>query len=253
MTPQAPETQHISATVRRLRTEQGFTQRELAQHLGISQGRLSQLERGGGSFSAEQLITMLRLFDVDIDAFDPLPSSDGSLQNALIRFGARHLRPDPDARVLEEHNSATRALLAVLLTPASPRFLTALAPVLLWSCDQLSLPAIQDRLVQAGAPHRLPWLVENTLEAIGQERPETTDWRRQIERGSMVGTIFLNHLAVPAQDAPLDPIDRGIRTLRSQQEAVAEASAITRKWRLVTMLQVHDFARALMQALQAAP
>jgi transcriptional regulator with XRE-family HTH domain len=55
----------ISTKVRDLHTGRRWTQAELAKPLGRSQARLSEVERGQGSFSAEQLLEILRLFNVD--------------------------------------------------------------------------------------------------------------------------------------------------------------------------------------------
>ena len=57
------------AKVRELRTERRWTQAVLAEKLGLSPARLSEIERGGGSFTAEQFLEVLRLFNVNVDAF----------------------------------------------------------------------------------------------------------------------------------------------------------------------------------------
>jgi hypothetical protein len=58
-----------------------------------------------------------------------------------------------------------------LLEPRSERWVTALAPVVVWSIDELALPPLHD-LVVAGVPARLGWLVENADEA------RALPWRR---------------------------------------------------------------------------
>ncbi len=57
----------IVARVRELRLERRWTQEELAKKLGLSQARLSEIERGGGSFAAEQLVELLQLFNVPLE------------------------------------------------------------------------------------------------------------------------------------------------------------------------------------------
>src|SRR5687768_17386784 len=88
--------QGVCAKVRDLRLGRRWTQAELAVRLGMSQSRLSQVERGEGSFTAEQLIEILRLFNVPLDQFIPAPDPDAELQNAFARLGAFHLRESPD-------------------------------------------------------------------------------------------------------------------------------------------------------------
>src|SRR5688572_32511928 len=83
----------IVQKVRELRRARHLTQAELSQRLGLSQGRLSEIERGGGSFTAEQFLAILKLFNVSAAFFDSTAKSPTvALQNALARLGALHLR-----------------------------------------------------------------------------------------------------------------------------------------------------------------
>src|SRR6476469_4792741 len=82
----------ISATVRALRKERGWTQAELAEKLGLSQNRLSEVERGDGSFTAEQFLLILKLFNVTTSRFADATDRPQQLQNALARRGASHLQ-----------------------------------------------------------------------------------------------------------------------------------------------------------------
>ena len=71
MTPPRPE-QHrskIARKVKTLREEKRWTQAELSGRLGLSQSRLSEIERGQGSFTAEQFLTILKLFNVPVTHF----------------------------------------------------------------------------------------------------------------------------------------------------------------------------------------
>ena len=52
----------IAAKVRELRQSRNWTQAELSKRLQLSQSRLSEIERGAGSFTAEQFLLLLRLF-----------------------------------------------------------------------------------------------------------------------------------------------------------------------------------------------
>ena len=52
--------QQIAAKVRELRRARRWTQAELAGHLQLSQNRLSDIERGDGSFTAEQFLLLSR-------------------------------------------------------------------------------------------------------------------------------------------------------------------------------------------------
>ncbi len=244
----------ISRTVRRLRRSRQWTQGELAKKLGLSQSRLSEIERGGGSFTAEQLLLILRLFNADLQDFDPTPATDGSLQNALVRHGARHLRTVPDAAISSEYASAAKAVAAVLLNPNSERFVTALAPVLLQHCDDISLPSLQITLSHAGRPNRLGWLVENVAEAVDslvEDRQLGLDWKQRARRLHVVAQEFLANLR-PQLDNPKaptrDPLDRGIRTPRTLEKTWRQGSPISTRWHSVSALQVADFTDALRRA-----
>jgi transcriptional regulator with XRE-family HTH domain len=61
----------IGAHVRKLRQENRWSKTRLANMLGISQNYLSLLERGRGSFTAEQFLIMLEHFNVSVDEFLP--------------------------------------------------------------------------------------------------------------------------------------------------------------------------------------
>lgn len=244
----------IAAKVRELRTSRRLTQRELAGVLGLSQNRLSEIERGGGSFSAEQLLLILRLFNVDVDTFDDSRSStEGVLQNALIRFGADHLRQVRDAAASDRFRTAADTVAAVLLQPYSERFLTSLAPVLLRSSEDLALPALQADLVRAGRPHRLPWLVENTVLAIDGLSSDSDHprWRKRALRARLVLAEFLDHLPHPTEGTgspSRDALERDIRTKQTLEWTWDHASSVSRKWQIISAIQVDDFIDALRRA-----
>jgi transcriptional regulator with XRE-family HTH domain len=72
-----------------------WTQEEFAHHLHLSQGRLSDLERGNGSFTSEQFLKILTLFNIPTSHFAANAAShDSQLQNALAR-----LTPTPPPHV----------------------------------------------------------------------------------------------------------------------------------------------------------
>src|SRR5882672_1947944 len=79
----------IAGQVRDLRNERRWTQGELAAHLGVSQNHVSDLERGRGSFTAEQFLALLQIFNVPASRFSPSSATTGeaALQNALARLG----------------------------------------------------------------------------------------------------------------------------------------------------------------------
>jgi DNA-binding XRE family transcriptional regulator len=176
----------VANRVRAIRRERGWTRAVLGERLGLAQARLSEIERGDGSFSAEQLLMILDLFNVPISEFLPASDADDELQNALIRFGAIHLRQVPGGVASGRTMTPDDAILATLVGSRSSRLVTALAPVLVHP----------------------PW-----------------------EMGA------------------LDLFDPTIRSDRTREIVWSErASAISRRWRIVSELQPDDFGEALRSA-----
>ena len=241
--------QRIGVQVRERRRQRLWSQRELAERLGLSQVRLSRIEAGMTSLTAEQFLLLLQIFNVDLSAFaEPVERSSG-LQNALARYGAAHLREDPSVGIDPAHARPLDAVRAVLLQPDSERLVTALAPVLIVSADSVPLPVLQHELERAGVPNRLGWVVENTAEACESVgKSATRRHRRLLRRANLVLGNFLAHLE-PSDHVLLDPFEHGIVTEKTHQRIWKDASPLSRKWRIASSLRVEDFEQALGEAL----
>lgn len=237
--------------MRALRTERRWTQAELAKKLGLSQARLSEIERGDGSFTAEQLLEVLRLFNVTLDEFTEPRVLEDELQNALERLGAGHLRGVssglPSVRVAK----VRAAVRETLLSPRDSRLVLALAPVLLANLDALSLDLLHDELATLGFPARLPWLVENLhaalfLNRVAPGRVAAARWHRA---RTVLGDFIARHPG-PQSGAisRFDHLDSSLRSDRSLAQVLASASEISRKWGVVSELQPEHFADALRSA-----
>ena len=244
--------QRVAAKVRELRRARGLTQAELGRLLGLSQARLSEIEGGDGSFTAEQLIAVLTLFNVDIASFLPPTNEDDELQNALIQHGATHLRQVPGVASSGRFSTPSQAILAVLLTPQSARFVTALGPVLLRHIDAVSLPALHNQLDAVGRPARLGWLIENVRDALLLPPPsKDADLKRRVARAILVLSNALSYFPpppTPLHSAPdvFDPTlrsDKSLDIVWNQQ-----ASPISRRWGIATDIQPTDFCEALWEA-----
>lgn len=247
------EKAHIARKVHELRRERRWTQAELARHLDLSQGRLSEIERGDGSFTAEQFLTILRLFNVTASDFTTTaadPHSD--LQNALARIGALQLQESTDVLPSERLGDVSAVIREVIVASELPRQITALAPVLVTNVDRLHLERLFAQLADAGLERRLGWVVENTLEAIRRELPglpAKTAWRRPYNRAQVVLSAFLEFVGpAPDRHRVPDVLDGGIRSKRTLEEVRAASSAISKRWGIVTVLQPEDFGEALRGA-----
>lgn len=147
-------------------------------------------------------------------------------------------------------------MIEVLLNPESDRLVTALAPVLVWSIDAVALPALQHELALAGVPNRLPWLCENTLEALRLTHGQATspEWQRRGRRAEAVLGAFVPRLGVhDGADFGPDPFDRGVRSKETLEQVWREASPISRRWNVASALTADDFARALRGAHESGP
>lgn len=242
----------VATKVRELRLARSLTQNELAKRLHISQNRLSEIEHGGGSFTAEQFLELLRLFNVTASDFvDDARDRDLDLQNALARLGATHLHESAivaSAALEGVHDVVREALLH-----GSPRLITALAPVLANHADILNLPKLYSELHELGLERRLAWLVENTLVALdalaNQSGSGAKGWSKLKRRAGVPFQLFVDLVAprgeVPGWKSPPDLLDPTIRSLRTLEEVKRSASKPSERWGIATSLQPEDFVQAL--------
>ena len=251
-----PSRQHIAEVVRTLRRDRSWTQADLASRLGISQGRLSQIESGGGSFSAEQLLLILKLFNVTPSRFaDDLQDRGSQLQNTLARLGAHHLYESDQVRPSASFDDVNK-IIGETLGEGDQCLVAALAPVMLSNIDRIPLPKLLLDL-HRGFERRLPWLCENVKEAINIElkTDPPRSWTKQARRAVVVIDLFLEAAPPPSKQLPVawDALDAGILSMKTALELKATASEISRKWLIITSLTPEDFARALRDARAAHP
>ena len=245
----------VAARVRELRQSRRWTQAELSAKLGMSQARLSEIERGAGSFAAEQLVEVLRLFNVDLSDFVPPSPPDAVLQNALARLGALHLRERDDVLPTARLRDVVDAVRETLVSPCSSRLVAALAPVIVWNINVINLDLLHHQLVELGLSRRLGWLIENIATALDAiSKPAMSEWGRRQRRAKVVLAQFIENvqqLPSPEQGGAglrLDHFDSDIRSRESLDEVWLAVSLISRKWQIVTSLQPQDFEVALRAA-----
>ncbi|UPT74163.1 MAG: helix-turn-helix domain-containing protein [Elusimicrobiota bacterium] len=248
----------IGPKIRALRQERGWTQARLAALLGITQGYLSQLERGdAGSFTAEQLLLILRQFNVPIDRFLPGKGAEVSsqIQNALARTGAPHL---VEAELLpsEKLRSAADTIRETLVSADSARQIAALAPVVVENAGRLNLTRLRAELAALGLERRFGWAVESILEAVKRESELVLprEWRLKYRRAVAALDNFISPLILfaptenPDRPTPHDLLDPDITGVEALNETVANSSETARKWRVATRIETDDFVRALRAA-----
>lgn len=160
----------------------------------------SAIERGAGSFSAEQFIEILRLFNVPVShvASEARADPDSALQNLLARLGASELHESdalPSERILD-FNEAIRQTLVT----GSPRLVAALAPVLVRNANRVSLPRVDSSLRELRPDRRLPWLVENVIEAVRKELPRARSSAIEYRRALVV--LVCSQTTLPTRCEP---------------------------------------------------
>lgn len=235
--------------LREVRLARGWTQAELAARLGLSQARLSVVERGGGTISAEQFVAFLALANLSIEEFLPAPDNDAAFQNALARLGARGLREYPDTLPSVRLATARDAIREVLVSPESSRLVAALAPVLVWNIDGLNLHALHHDLAMLGLAHRLGWLAENVQAALRWTRDPPRPWAfrervARVELDRFFGLVGPRVAVAGSSNAP-DRFDNHIASARTLKAVEEGSSDISRRWGVVTALQPTDFREAL--------
>lgn len=248
----------IAQKVQQLRKGRRWTQAELSKRLHLSQSRLSEIERGDGSFTAEQLLTILKLFNVSVSEFSrELAPQPSEVQNALARLGASHLGESTSVLPAERLMEAGDVLREALVTAESPRLIAALAPVLVLHIDSINLNRLHLQLTDAGFERRLAWLVENTIAAIVRDVATVSpvSARRPYRRAQVLLESFLAFLSahLDGKSPAPDVLDTTIRSKQTLEEVREASSAISRRWGVITTLQPEDFAHALRSARDAHP
>ena len=219
--------------------------------LHLSQTRLSFVERGTASLTAEQFLEFLKIFNVPVTDFLEVPPDDRlqEIQNVLVRHGARHLRVSD--RILASTDLAhVHAVIVEALVSGSPRLLTALAPVLLQNANVLNLVKLAADAHAVGVRRRLYWVIENTIEAIERLTASPTS---RLSRGHRVASRRLQTAMRFAEgyeqvEPSFDLLDPSIASKRSADDVRHESSDISKRWRIISSLQPDDFAAALRDA-----
>jgi transcriptional regulator with XRE-family HTH domain len=245
----------IGERLRQLRLARGWSQVELAQRLELSQSRLSDVERGQRSLTAEEFLDVLRLFNVPATDFaSQARASESQMQNALERLGARHLRENPDVLPSEAFKETGDLVREVLIAAESPRQISGLAAVLVARADQVNFEQLHAQLRGIGLQGRLGWLLDNTVQAAIHELEGSLPrrWRLPYQRAIV---LLQNALArvrgttsarrVRWRSTAVDILDRDVRSEKTASALLAGGSPISRSWNIVTAIQLEDFVEAL--------
>ncbi len=249
-------TQYLAKKVKELRLERRWTQARLARLLEMSQNRLSEIENGQGSFSAEQLIDLVTAFNVPLDYFvKTLTTEEDRLQNVIVRLGAHHLQENPAALATDRVKDVINAVSEVIAIAKSPRLVTGLALVIINHAEPTILNQIRYKLLDSGFVHRYGWVLANTLEAL---RSELKDKSVQLPKDLLakyrkVERIIDEQLRSPRfvpglkteSKSEFWAIDDDITTRQTFTDVQRKSSKISQQWGIVTRIQSQDFIDAL--------
>jgi hypothetical protein len=197
---------------------------------------------------------MLRLFNVGPETFLPggvgSDAIEGSLHNALARFGAAHLAVDESVVVRGEHGRLDDVIADVLVRRPSARLLTAIPVVLVARAADVPFVAVQRAVVIAGAPHRWAWMLEQTQAAIAAAVTDGSPLRlrRDGRRVAAGAAEFLSRLARPDPVKPFDLLDLDLRSPGAIRAAEAAAGPLELRWRVLAGIAEAEFVAAMRAA-----
>ena len=249
---------NIAFGLQKLRRERGLSQVELAKVLTVSQPTLSLIESGKGSLTAEQFLYLLQHYNLALDYFFAKKKEDNieaELQNALARFGAKHLRESILTSLSLRYRDVNELILAVLSSPLSSRHIAALAPVVLRQINTVLFGRLFTQLHELGQERRLFWFFEmlDTAFALRWQDRLTTLQKRGYRLAMRVITeefeLLLRQYQErhPSMEWRDDILVRGTTSSQSRNDSTTR-DVIAKNWRIMTELKANDFYKSLVEA-----
>jgi transcriptional regulator with XRE-family HTH domain len=240
--------------VRSLRKSRGVSQGELARLLQFSPSRLCEIEQGKGSLSAEQLIFLLKYFNVPLSHFETSPTDPGdAIQKALAHYGANHLVENRNLLPSERLDQLDTVIRETLLDGGSARWVAALAPVLVRNIDQVNLQKLHAQFHDYGLQNRFLWLLDNVAEAVREALEEPLPRNQLIPLRKTLAALEAFHAWLEPRPgvtpkAPEDTLGPGLLAPESRNEIRAGSSEISKRWKILTPILVEDFKNALRES-----
>ncbi|MBI4124687.1 MAG: helix-turn-helix transcriptional regulator [Deltaproteobacteria bacterium] len=243
--------QRITDTLRKVRQERRWTQAELAEKLGLSQSRLSEIEHGKGSLTAEQFITLLKLFNLPISHFIKTKSdnSEAQLQKALARLGGTQLKEDPNVLPSEKLNDAYNVILETVIG-GSPRLLTALTPVIILHAHPPLFRKIINKLKEYRLENRFYWVLNGVSRVIDRRFKTHVPHNKRFiyRRAKTILEEMLNWQTMIASEYEEDRLDAGIVSEKTFHQLRESRDALALVWKVVTRIREEDFYNALLES-----
>ncbi len=244
----------IGKRLRDLRKGRGLSQGDLGKVLGIPQSTLSEIELGKTSLAAEQLIQVLKAFNVPVSHFDQSPGeTSGTIQKALAGHGASHLVDDHNLLPSENLVRVDVAVREALVAGESARELAALAPVIIGHVGQINFHRLYAQFKDYNLETRYGWLLDNILEAI-KSTLENKPPRKQALVLAKAASVLRDHRnrvfpnGVPTGSLHEDYLGTPILSPKTRAEIDRNRSQVSREWNILTTIPIEDFVRAIQEA-----
>lgn len=243
----------ISQGIRSARLGRRLSQATLAQKLGISQSRLSEIEQGKGSITAEQFIFLLQFFNLPISHFvkQESVSFEDQLQNRLIQLGGAQLREKENVLPSEKLNDVCAVIMESLVGGFTSRLLMALISVLIKNAKQSNLQLIEAKLKTIGLEGRLYWILNGTLNAIESRRKlfisrEYLSFYKQAEKNLSLWSLYML-TSMDKYNGLEDVLDSDITSPKTLDQIRNSRDGLAKKWNIVTRITQEDFNNALLK------
>lgn len=246
----------ISQGIRSARLGRRLSQATLAQKLGISQSRLSEIEQGKGSITAEQFIFLLQFFNLPISHFvkQESVSFEDQLQNRLIQLGSSQLREKTATLPSEKLANIQSVVVEVLVKASSQRLILGLVPVMVQNVTSLNLLRTCMQLNELGLQHRLFWLVDGILNALSVRlksfvprdrmmlyRKALMNLKEQLRKLEKFSLIKFSENQIE------DSLDSDISSQKTLDQVHNNRDELAKKWNIVTRITQEDFNNALSE------
>lgn len=241
--------QQISQGIRSARLGRRLSQATLAQKLGISQSRFSEIEQGKGSITAEQFIFLLQFFNLPISHFvkQESVSFEDQLQNRLIQLGSSQLREKENVLPSEKLADIQSVVVEVLVKANSQRLILGLVPVMLQDITSLNLLRIGMQLGDLGLQHRLFWLIDGILNSLDARLKSFVPKAKLMRYRKSIMVLNRCKTTWFLENKIEDVFDADISSQKTLDQVRANRDELANKWNMVTRITQEDFSNALLE------
>lgn len=248
----------IGTAIKQARLSRKLTQREVAYLIDLSQSRYSEIENGKGSFTAEQMVVLMAKFNLSISDIIKLSSKEKMLerQKSLAYYGADYLLEDEEIPPTRKRQNLTDFIRDILMgIDMTGREIAALAPIIVKDIDEINFYKLQSEFVGTGLKGRVPWLFENTIQAIEIEQQNdklSNESKKILLWATPKLKAFLDAFEKSITLTDKDPEDSFSSKIseKTWHDLEKERTEISKKWKIMSRLSPLDFSKAIEESLK---